>query len=106
VIARIWRGVVRREDRDRYADYIRDTGVKEYVETPGNRGVLMLRRDDGDRTEFVLVTLWESWDAVRAFAGDDVEQAVYYPEDEAYLVEHDPKATHFEVVESIVPGPQ
>jgi heme-degrading monooxygenase HmoA len=105
VIARIWRGVVRRQDRDRYADYLRATGVKEYAETPGNRGVLMLRRDDGDRTEFVLVTLWESWDAVRAFAGDDVEHAVYYPEDDAYLLERDTAATHFEVVESIAPEP-
>jgi len=93
MIARIWRGAVSHDDRDRYAEYMRGTGVKEYAETSGNRAVLMLRRDDGHRTEFVMVTLWESWDAIRAFAGDDVERAVFYPEDDAFLIERDLTAT-------------
>jgi len=99
-IARVWRGAVRRSDADRYADYIRGTGVKEYAATPGNRAVLMLRRDDGDRSEFVMVTLWDSLDAVRGFAGDDVERAVFYPEDDAFLLERDVTATHYRVVEA------
>lgn len=100
MIARIWRGAVRRDDADRYADYMRGTGVEEYAGTPGNGAVLMLRRDDGDRTEFVMVTLWESLDAVRAFAGEDVERAVFYPEDDAFLIERDLTATHYEVAEA------
>ncbi len=100
MIARIWRGAVRRGDADRYAEYMRGTGVKEYAETPGNEGVLMLRRDDSERSEFVMVTLWESWDAVRAFAGNDIERAVFYPEDDAFLVERDLTATHYEVAEA------
>ena len=100
MIARIWRGAVRRGDADRYAEYMRGTGVKEYAETAGNQGVLMLRRDESARSEFVMVTLWESWDAVRAFAGDDVERAVFYPEDDAFLVERDLTATHYEVAEA------
>jgi heme-degrading monooxygenase HmoA len=99
MIARIWRGAVRRKDAERYADYMRDTGVMEYAETAGNLGVLMLRRDDAKRTEFVMVTLWESWEAVRAFAGDDVETAVFYPEDDAFLIERDLTATHYQVAE-------
>jgi len=98
--ARIWRGAVAREDAARYADYMRGTGVKEYAETDGNRGVLMLRRDDAARSEFVMVTLWESMEAVRGFAGDDVETAVFYPEDDAFLVEGDLTATHYEVEEA------
>ena len=100
MIARIWRGAVRRGDADRYAEYMRETGVKEYAETAGNQGVLMLRRDESARSEFVMVTLWESWDAIRAFAGDDVERAVFYPEDDAFLVERDLTATHYEVAEA------
>lgn len=99
MIARIWRGAVTLEDADRYADYMRGTGVKEYAETGGNRAVLMLRRDDAERSEFVMITLWESWEAVRAFAGGDVERAVFYPEDDAFLVERDLTATHYEVEE-------
>ena len=99
MIARMWRGVVRREDADEYTAYIRDTGIAEYTQTPGNRGAWMLRRDEGDRTEFVTYSLWESLDAIRAFAGDDIEAAVYYPEDERFLVEHDDAVSHYELVE-------
>jgi heme-degrading monooxygenase HmoA len=97
MIARIWKGVVRKQDGDAYAAYIKDTGLAGYAETPGNRGAWMLRRDVGERTEFVTFTLWESLDAVKAFAGDDYETAVYYPEDERFLVERDQTCAHYQV---------
>ena len=70
MIARIWKGSVRQEDGDAYAQYLHATGVAGYKSTPGNRGVWMLRRDVGDTTEFMMFTLWESLDAVKGFAGD------------------------------------
>jgi heme-degrading monooxygenase HmoA len=57
----------------------------------------MLRRDVDGLTEFVMFTLWESLDAVKAFAGDDHERAVFYPEDDRFLVDRDLTATHYEV---------
>jgi heme-degrading monooxygenase HmoA len=97
MIARIWRGAVRRQDGDAYADYMRRTGVAAYAATLGNRGVWMLRRDVDDRTEFVMFTLWESLDAVKDFAGEEYETAVFYPEDERFLLERDLRASHFDV---------
>jgi heme-degrading monooxygenase HmoA len=97
MIARIWRGAVRTPDADEYAAYIGDTGLAEYARTPGNRGAWMLRREIGDRTEFLTFTLWESLDAVKAFAGEDYETAVYYPEDDRYLVERDDTCAHYQV---------
>ena len=94
----MWRGVVRREDADEYTAYIRDTGIAEYEQTPGNRGAWMLRRDVGDRTEFITFSLWESLDAIRAFAGDDIEAAVYYPEDGRFLIEQEDRVKHYEIV--------
>ena len=76
MIARIWSGAVRLDDADVYADYIRQTGFAEYAQTPGNRGAWMLRRDQGDRSEFIALSLWDSVEAIRAFAGDDIEAAV------------------------------
>jgi heme-degrading monooxygenase HmoA len=99
VIARLWTGTVRRTDADGYAEYVRVTGFTEYGRTAGNRGAWLLRRDEGDRTEFLALSLWESLDAVRAFAGDDVETAVLYPEDERYLVGGSSAIRHFEVVD-------
>jgi heme-degrading monooxygenase HmoA len=103
VIARLWRGAVRQEDGDAYAEYMQQTGVAEYERTPGNRGVWMLRRDVDDRTEFVMFTLWVSLDAVKAFAGEQYEHAVFYPEDDRFLVDRDLTSTHFEVA-AHVPG--
>lgn len=105
MIARIWTGTVRQEDRDAYTEYMRETGVAAYAETSGNRGVWMLRRDVADRTEFVMLTLWDSVDAVKNFAGEDYETAVFYPEDERFLIERDPLASHYEVAATARPKP-
>ena len=97
MIARLWKGAVRSGDGDTYAAYMSKTGVAGYAQTAGNRGVWMLRRDLEDRTEFVMFTLWDSLEAVKAFAGDDYETAVFYPEDDRFLIERDVTAAHYEV---------
>jgi heme-degrading monooxygenase HmoA len=96
MIARIWRGAVRAQDADAYAPYIGETGLADYLRTPGNRGAWMLRRDLGELTEFITFTLWESLDAIKAFAGDDYETAKYYPEDDRFLVERDETCAHYD----------
>ena len=97
MVARIWRGAVRPEDADAYVAYIEETGLREYRETPGNRGAWLLRRREGDRVEIVTLSFWDSLEAIRGFAGDEIERAVYYPEDERYLVERDDTVTHWEL---------
>lgn len=98
MIARTWRGRVRADQADAYHAYLLRSGVADYASTPGNRGVQILRRREGDIAHFLLVTLWDSLDAIRAFAGDDYEQARYYPEDDAYLLEREPRVTHYDVL--------
>ena len=100
MIARIWRGMVAQSDGDTYAQYMHGTGIAGYASTAGNRGVWMLRRDLDDKTEFVMFTLWESYDAIKAFAGEDYETAVFYAEDDRYLVERDLTSAHYEVARS------
>ena len=97
MIARIWRGAVRTEDAGEYVAYIRDTGIEDYRSTPGNLGAWILHRPSGGRTEIVTFSLWENMAAVRAFAGDDPTQAVYYPEDDRFLVERGPTVEHYDV---------
>jgi heme-degrading monooxygenase HmoA len=103
MIARTWRGAVKREDGDAYAEYMQDTGVAGYVRIPGNQGAWMLRREVGELTEFVMFTLWSSLDAVRAFAGEEYETAVFYPEDDRFLVERDLTCTHYDVAREARP---
>jgi heme-degrading monooxygenase HmoA len=99
----MWRGVTREADADAYGGYMVETGFGEYGTTPGNRGAWLLRRDDNGRSEFITFSLWENRDAVVAFAGEDIEAAVYYPEDERYLLEKEPTVRHFEIVSEIPP---
>jgi hypothetical protein len=102
MIARIWKGAVRRQDGDAYASYMQATGIAGYSRSPGNRVALMLRRDVGDRCEFVMVTLWDSMQGVTAFAGPEPERAVFYPEDDRYLVERDLTVEHYEVAAAVL----
>ena len=97
MIARTWKGITSASRSDEYLDYLRQTGVGTCEATPGNRGVFVLRRLDGDHAEFLFISLWESLDAIKRFAGDDVERAVYYPKDREFLLELEPTVTHFEV---------
>jgi antibiotic biosynthesis monooxygenase (ABM) superfamily enzyme len=97
MIARVWRGATRAEDAEAYAAYIEETGMKSARALPGNRGTLVLRRVHDGRAEFETILLFDSLDDIRAFAGDDIELAVFYPEDDRYLVEREPTVRHFEV---------
>jgi heme-degrading monooxygenase HmoA len=98
MVARTWKGVVRSEDAEEYVGYVEETGVAAYRTTAGNQGAWILTRDLGDgRTEIVTFSLWDSRDAIRAFAGDDLEQAVLYPEDARWLLEHDDRVVHHDV---------
>ena len=97
MIARVWRGVTRAGDADAYEEYIRSTGFAAYRRAPGNRGAWILKRIDGDRAEFITLSFWRSRAAITAFAGHDIDKAVYYPEDERFLIEREQTVRHYEV---------
>jgi heme-degrading monooxygenase HmoA len=97
MIARTWRGWTRPEDSDAFLDYVERTGGRAARETPGNRGYYILRREDGDRTEFVTMSLWDSLDAIRAFAGDNLDEAVFYEDHDRFLVDRERFVTHYEI---------
>ena len=101
MIARIWRGVTSAEKAEQYFAYLMETGLKDYRAVPCNRGVQVLRRTYEDKTEFLLLSLWESYEAIRTFAGNDLEKAVYYPKDKEFLLELEPKVTHYEVATNL-----
>lgn len=100
MIARTWHGAVPAHKADAYHAYLLATGVPDYERTAGNQGVYVFRRTESETVHFLLLTLWDSMDAIRRFAGDDAERARYYPEDEAYLLELEPTVTHYEVLAS------
>ena len=99
MLARAWWGATNVDDAADYLDYLRKTGLAEYARIPGHRRTLTMRRIVQERAEFLIISLWDSMEAVRRFAGDAPERAVFYPEDDRYLVARDEHVTHYEVLD-------
>ena len=97
-IARIWRGRTLAAKADEYQSYLDKSGISRVRATPGNLGVTVLRRNDGEKTEFLVLSVWESVDAIRKFAGEDYQKAVILPRDREYLVEVEPNVLHYEIL--------
>ena len=105
-IARTWSGATRAAEADEYLRYLRRTGFKDYAETPGNEGIVCLRRLEGGYAEFTIVTLWEDHRAIERFAGPDAGRAVFYPEDDTFLARADDLVGHHDIVFSTLPAPR
>jgi hypothetical protein len=90
MMARLWHGRVPTAKADAYLNYLNTSGLPDYRATRRNRGVTVLRRADGDITHFLLITQWESWEAIAAFAGEPLGRARYYPQDDEFLLEREP----------------
>jgi heme-degrading monooxygenase HmoA len=99
VISRVWHGWTRRgADADTYERMLRATILPGIGRVKGYRGADLLRRDDGDEVEFVTVTLFDSLDAVRAFAGADYTKAVIHEDARRLLTRYDERSVHYETV--------
>ncbi len=93
-----------RSSADAYARFLERRAIPDYRSVSGNRSAAVLRRDETAVTHFMTVTHWDSEDSIRAFAGDDVLKARYYPEDRDYLLEFEPLVQHFVVTASDGPA--
>ncbi len=98
MIARVWVGITREAQSGDYLAYLNRTRVKDQRAREGNRGVFVLQRVCGGRAEFVLLSLWESWEAIRKFSPGETEKEVSYPADRDFLLEPDSKVTLYEVL--------
>ena len=97
MIARIWHGTVPLEKAAQYLKLMRTVAIPDYRRIPGNKTALVLQRIEGTKAHFLTFTLWESLESIRAFAGDNVEQAKYYDFDSSFLTELEPTVQHYEV---------
>lgn len=104
MICRIWHGRTALARADEYAAFLARRAVPDYRSVPGNLDVVVLRRDEADAAHFLTITRWSSEEAIRAFAGDELLRAKYYPEDEAFLLEFEPQVRHYTVVAHAAAG--
>jgi heme-degrading monooxygenase HmoA len=98
MIARTWRGHATPDNAPAYVRHFRDAVRPQLERLPGFSDAYVLRRQSDDDVEIVVMTLWESMDAIRAFAGERPEVAVVEPEARAVLSGYDRAVAHYEVV--------
>jgi heme-degrading monooxygenase HmoA len=98
VIARTWRGWTSEATADDYRHHYETDVVEHLQQIPGFRGARLLRRHDGDEVMFTSITFFASMDDVRAFAGEDPEQAVVEETARRALTRWDERVTHHEVI--------
>lgn len=98
MIVRMWHGRVPTSKADAYRQFMNSRAIPDYQSVEGNISVHVLERREDNITHFVTLTFWESLDAIKGFAGEDMEVAKYYAEDKEYLLEFEPRVVHYEVV--------
>lgn len=102
MIIREWRGRTEAARADDYPKHFRTVVVPELQRVPGFLGAYLTRHQTGGLLEFVVITRWESMDAIRAFAGSAPEKAVVEPGAVAALTSYDPTVRHYEVIEEVL----
>jgi heme-degrading monooxygenase HmoA len=96
VIARIWHGATRADMAAAYLRLMRTVALPDY-RIAGSLGAFTLLRHEGDTAHFLMLTFWESEEAIAAFAGKRIEAARYYDFDADFLLEEEPTASHYQV---------
>ena len=100
MIVRTWHGRTRFSDGDAYEAFMIERAAPDYGSVAGLENLFFTRRDEGDVSHFLLVTIWDSIDSVRNFAGENPEIAKYYPEDDGYLLEKEDYSHNYQVFHS------
>jgi heme-degrading monooxygenase HmoA len=98
MIARMWRGSALPKKADECVKHLQTSVLAELRQIEGFQELQLMRRDSSEGVEFIVLTFWESMDAIHKFAGEDSEVAVVAPVAQAMFREYDPRVKHFEVV--------
>ena len=102
MIARYFRGWTKPNNADAYENLLKKKVLPELRNIPGYKGGYVLRRNVPDEVEFVVINLFDSIEAVEAFAGSDYSAAKFEPEARQLLARFEPLALHYEICASTV----
>jgi len=94
----MWKGSALPEKAEDYVKHLQVSVLPELRQIDGFKGVYLMRQDSSKDVEFIVLTLWESMDAIHKFAGENAEVAVVAPAAQALFREYDSTVKHFEVV--------
>lgn len=98
MIVRMWHGRVPAQKAAAYRAFLQERAIPDYQAVAGNISVHILERPEGEITHFITMTFWTDMDVIKGFAGANVDEAKYYPEDRDFLLEFEATVVHYEVV--------
>src|SRR5438874_10017271 len=98
MIARTWRGFATTAKASEYSEHFISKVAPRLKEIEGFQGANLLKREENGRVEFLAVTLWDSMETIKKFAGPNPVAAHVEPEGRAALTSSDDFAGHYEVV--------
>ena len=96
-IIRVWYGLAEREHADSYASHVKNDIFPLFSKMRGNLGAKVLRRNVDEGVEFAVITAWDSMDAIKEFAKDDIDKAVVAEVAQPYFIRYDKHVSHFTV---------
>lgn len=102
MIARTWIGWAPQENVDAYVSFLEGKVLKDIRRIDGHHGAYVFKRpiSENGEMEFLVITFWESMEAIRQFAGDDPSVAVVEDEARALLSNFDEHVNHYDVIHS------
>jgi len=95
MVARVWHGRTPADKTDEYRQYLFEAGVKKIATLPGNRGVQMMVSNTADQGEFMVISYWNSIDAIKGYAGSDYTKVHDLPRDKDFLIDKESLVRHF-----------
>ena len=96
-VMRLWHGKVPLDKADEYERFLIERALPDYSSVKGLLKLYFTRRNEGSIAHFLLVTVWDSMESIKRFAGDRPELAKYYPEDDEFLLEKEKYVQHYEI---------
>ncbi len=104
MIGRIWHGWTKTPNADVYEKLLKEEifpGIAA-KKVPGYRGIQLFRRPlDNDEVEFITIMWFDSWPAVKQFAGEDYERAYVPLKAQQVLERFDTRSQHYEIREQL-----
>ncbi len=104
MIARHWKGLAKPGEAENYIDHLKTETFPKLSEINGFIEASILRREVDRGTEFLIITTWESMEAIERFAGATANVAVVPAVAQAMMIEYDGNVSHYEIIESYKPA--